>query len=204
MLWGGQKVKWKEQLQEIQRKRTELLPLHQKTQKRSQKLQSLQDKKRNYLKDACACEEEIQKLREEMEERQARFRLYQRSRATVGWRQMTWKKGSRFCRQGWKEEAAVRRRQMDAALNQPWWSRSSHLNSTCRTVHSSPARRVGSEGSRFQPLLCTREEEKREEENGNRSKRKERPVNTWVHKRQVGATKALPCFGSCLAPGCTW
>ena len=72
MLWDGQKEKWKEALQEIDRKKTELLPEHQKMHWRSQKLQSLQDKKRNYLKDACACEEEMQKLSEEMEERQAR------------------------------------------------------------------------------------------------------------------------------------
>ena len=39
-----QKERWKEELQEIERKRTELLSEHQKMQKRSQKLQSLQDK----------------------------------------------------------------------------------------------------------------------------------------------------------------
>ena len=35
------------------------MPEHQKMQKKSQKLQSMQDKKRKYLKDACACEEEM-------------------------------------------------------------------------------------------------------------------------------------------------
>ena len=33
-----QKEVWKEELEEIERKRTELLPEHQKTQKKSQKL----------------------------------------------------------------------------------------------------------------------------------------------------------------------
>ena len=42
-------------------------------QKRSQKLQSLQDKHRNHFKIACACEEEMQMLSEEMEERKAIF-----------------------------------------------------------------------------------------------------------------------------------
>ena len=42
-------------------------------QKRSQKLQSLQDKKEKYLKDAGDCEEEIRMLHEENQERQARF-----------------------------------------------------------------------------------------------------------------------------------
>ena len=44
----------KEELQGIERKRTELLPEHQKMQKMSQKLQSLQDKQKNHLKNACA------------------------------------------------------------------------------------------------------------------------------------------------------
>ena len=42
-------------------------------QKGSQSLQSLQDKKRNYLKDACACGEATHMLRKEMEERKAFF-----------------------------------------------------------------------------------------------------------------------------------
>ena len=39
----------------------------------SQKLQSLQDKQRNHLKNACECEEEMQMLSKEMEERKAIF-----------------------------------------------------------------------------------------------------------------------------------
>ena len=64
---------WKEELQEIERRNTELLPAHHKMQKRCQKLQSLQDKKKKYLKDAGGCEEGMRMLHEENEERQARF-----------------------------------------------------------------------------------------------------------------------------------
>ena len=64
-----QKENSKEELQEIERS----VPEHQKMQKRSQKLQSLQDKNRKYLKDACACEEEMLLLNREMEERKALF-----------------------------------------------------------------------------------------------------------------------------------
>ena len=42
-------------------------------QKKSQKLQCLQDKKKHYLKDAGDTEEEMRMLHEENEERQARF-----------------------------------------------------------------------------------------------------------------------------------
>ena len=65
MFWDSHKEKWKGQLQVIARMRTKLLPEHQKMQKRSQKLQSLQDKKRHFLKEACACEEEMRKVSEE-------------------------------------------------------------------------------------------------------------------------------------------
>ena len=47
-----QKESWKEELQEIERKRTELLPEHQKLQKRSQKVQRLQD---THVKKECKC-----------------------------------------------------------------------------------------------------------------------------------------------------
>ena len=55
-----QKEMWKEELQEIESKRTELLPEHQKMQKRSQKLESLQDKQWNHLKTACACKKKCE------------------------------------------------------------------------------------------------------------------------------------------------
>ena len=49
------------------------MPKHQKMQKRSQKLQSLQDRQRNHPKSARACEEEMHTLSKEMEERKALF-----------------------------------------------------------------------------------------------------------------------------------
>ena len=70
MFRDSQKEKWKENLMEIEKKRNELLL---KMQKRSQELQSLQDKKRNFFKEACACEEEMRKVSEEVEERKVRF-----------------------------------------------------------------------------------------------------------------------------------
>ena len=50
-------------LQEVERKRTDLLPEHPKIQKMSQNLQSLQDKKKHHSKEPCASEEEMQKNR---------------------------------------------------------------------------------------------------------------------------------------------
>ena len=42
-------------------------------QKRAQKLSSLQDKKRNFLKEACACEEVMRKVSDEEEETRVGF-----------------------------------------------------------------------------------------------------------------------------------
>ena len=99
-------------------------------QKRSQKSQSLRDRQRNHLKSARECEEEMQKLGKEMEERktlyETRFRALS-EKSTVEKPQQSWKMRSRPCRQVKKEEVAVRLSPMDAALIQPHWSRSSLL-----------------------------------------------------------------------------
>ena len=66
-----QKEVWKEELEEIERKRTEFLLEHQKMQKKSQKLQSLRGKQRNYFMTPRDCEEEMQTLNKEWEEQNA-------------------------------------------------------------------------------------------------------------------------------------
>ena len=93
-------------------------------QKRSQKLQSLQDKKRNYIKEACACEEEMRNVFEEVEERRVRLETLSEKSGNCRRQQMIWKTKSRSCKQGNREEAAVRCGPTDVALIQPWWSRS--------------------------------------------------------------------------------
>ena len=66
---------WKKELEEIERKRTELLPEHQKMQKKSQKLQSLRDEQNNHLKTAGECEDEMQKVSKEWEEHRAQYEM---------------------------------------------------------------------------------------------------------------------------------
>ena len=64
-----QKEVWKEELEDIERKRTELLLEHQKMQKKSQKLQIQWNKQKNHHKIARDSEEEMQTLNKEMEEK---------------------------------------------------------------------------------------------------------------------------------------
>ena len=65
-------------LQDIEQKRNDALPEQQRMQKRSPKIQSIQDKKRNMHKESVAAEEEMRRVREEMNKREERF--HQRSK----------------------------------------------------------------------------------------------------------------------------
>ena len=55
------------------KKKGQLLPEHQKLQKKWQKLQSLRDKQKNHLKTAGECENEMQTLSKEWEEQRAQY-----------------------------------------------------------------------------------------------------------------------------------
>ena len=53
------------QLQDVEKRRNDLVPEHQKAQKRTQKIQSLQDKRRKLQKESLAAKKGMRKLREE-------------------------------------------------------------------------------------------------------------------------------------------
>ena len=119
---------WKEELGEIERNGTELLLQHQKMQKKSQKLKSLRDKQRNHLKTARDCEEKHRSMKSGRKGKHTTRRASEacrKGRATLGKWQQRWNMRSRTCRQVKREEAAVRRNPMDAALIRPFWSNSS-------------------------------------------------------------------------------
>ena len=63
------------QLQEVEQKRHDLLPEHQRAQKTSKKIQSIQDKKKHMQRETAAAEDEIRKIREEILRNEERFRL---------------------------------------------------------------------------------------------------------------------------------
>ena len=63
------------QLQEVEQKRRHILLEHQRVQKRSEKIQSIQDKKKNIQRETAPAEDEMQKVREEIVRNEERFRL---------------------------------------------------------------------------------------------------------------------------------
>ena len=62
-----------QQLQEVERRRHHLLPEHQEAQERSQRIESIQDKRRNLQEESTAAEEEMQRIKEEINRNEERF-----------------------------------------------------------------------------------------------------------------------------------
>ena len=134
-------------------------------------MQSLQDKKKkkNYLKDACACDEEVRKVRDEINETEARFlELVEKS--------SNCRIAADCLEEGMKGLQAGEERR---------GSRASQSNGCMQDSRSKHRKRNSTDGSRFQPHLCTWQRGEELDEG------KEQPVVKWVHQRQVGAMKAF-------------
>ena len=86
-------------LQEVEQRRDDLMPEHQKVQKRSQKMQNIQDKRRNVKKDSM---------------RSALDSCRTKSIRTK-WPMQTWQQSFRDCRHVEKEEVAMHRKQVTVA-----------------------------------------------------------------------------------------
>ena len=65
------------QPQEVEQRRNDLLPEHQRAQKRSQKIQNIQDKKRNLQRETAAAREEMRKIREDIFQKEEHIFLCQ-------------------------------------------------------------------------------------------------------------------------------
>ena len=89
----------------------DLMPEHQKVQRKSQKIQSLQDKRRNLQKENAVAKEEMRKIREENDRNEGCRTKSIRTK----WRMQKWRQSYRACRQEKKEEAAMPRKQVMAA-----------------------------------------------------------------------------------------
>ena len=104
------------QLQEVEKRRHDLVPEHQKAQKKSQKIQSFQDKRRNMQKDSTAAEEEVRGSSKRSGKRRSVTFSYQTRSISIRCRMQKWWQSFRVCRREKKEEAAMRRRHVIA----PW------------------------------------------------------------------------------------
>ena len=94
-------------------------------QKRSHKLQSLQDKKRSFLKEACASEEEMRKVIEEVEERSVRFAALSEKSGNCRMAADDLEDELQILQAGGKKRQLCVAVQRMLLLTQLWWSRSS-------------------------------------------------------------------------------
>ena len=61
------------QLQEVEKRRHDLMLEHQKFQKRLKKIQSIQDKRKHMQKENAAADEEVRKLRDKVKQKEERI-----------------------------------------------------------------------------------------------------------------------------------
>ena len=104
LLVDEQREECQHELQDLEQRRNDLLLEHQGMQKRSQKLQSLQDKKKHCHKDAVAWNASETRL----QKRRFRSKNWYKSPRGFIWQRRIWMKKSEFCKPEKKNEAAVR------------------------------------------------------------------------------------------------
>ena len=93
------------QLQEVEKRRYDFIPEHWKVQKRHQKIQSIQDKRKNLQKENAAAQEEMKTLAMSSD-----FGFSRKKSIRTEWRMQKWQENFRDCRQEKKEEAAMHRK----------------------------------------------------------------------------------------------
>ena len=72
---------------------------HQKFQKRSQKIQSIQDKRKHLQKENAAAEGEMRKQRDEVKQKEERNLFFCRIRSRKArWQMQTWQQNFRGCK----------------------------------------------------------------------------------------------------------
>ena len=109
-----------QQLQEVEQRRHDFMPEYQKAVKRSHKIQSIQDKRRNLQKDSTAAEEETRKLQEELKQSEERI-LFQSDRVDMNKRRMQkWRQNFRDCRQEKKRRGSDASQTGDCCMEALW------------------------------------------------------------------------------------
>ena len=157
---------------------------HQKVQKRSQKIQSIKDKRRHLQKDSTTAEEEMRKLQESSSKKRSVSFVCRTKSIITSWRMQKWRQNFRVCRQEKKEEAVMLRRQVSAAWRTCGNSLSPWGRIEFRSLYN------GSK-EKWEQLRSRCQEEKKEEGIVKTNKSKTKPVSSWRCQRQASAMKAL-------------
>ena len=150
----AQKEKFMCLLHEVERKRTDLLPEHQEIPKRSQKLRSLQDKKKPSVIRIERKDEDVAKL-------EHASRPFRRIRVKAEGLQAKWKTRFGSCKLERNGEEVVRRSQTDAVGIRRCWSSSLPLERHKQQVLSNTRSKSSPNSAEIQVFQSRRQEQKR-------------------------------------------
>ena len=123
------------QLQQVERKRNDLMLEHQRVQKRSQKIYSIQDQRKYVERDLGGKRKNVENLTRNWVEGRALHTAVGQSRQKTQWQMRKWKQNFRDCMLEKKEEVVMHRRQEIAAWRR-WWNRFSPWKRTRRGLSS--------------------------------------------------------------------
>ena len=175
------------QLQDVEKRRNDPMPEHQKVQKRSKRYKAPRTKEEHCKKKSTA-----QKRKCVTSERtligKNNASLCCRTKSIKKWQMRKWKQNFRECKLEKKEEVAMHRKWLIAAWRR-WWNRFSLWERTRRGLSSMPCVKYSSRDSRPSPLPRRRQEKKKEEETLKMNKSKAEPVSSWCYQRQAGSIK---------------
>ena len=111
------------QLQEVENRRNDLMPEFQKAQKRTQKIQSLQDKRRNLQKESWAAnKKKCGKSEKKLSGRKSASLSWRTKSTKTEWQMWRWMRSSKGCRLEKKQEAVTHRKRLIAVWRR-WWNR---------------------------------------------------------------------------------
>ena len=151
------------QLQELEKRRNDLMPEHQRVNKRSQKIQSIQDKRKTCRKRAWRQEKKCGTSKKILIGKKSDSVSCRTMSIKTGWQMRRWRQSFRDCKLEKKVEVAMHRRQVMAA----WRPCGSNL-SPREQMELKPLYK-GSKGR-----------------NVKMNKSKAEPVSSWCHSRQAG------------------
>ena len=135
------KEKCRQELQDTEQRRNDLMPEHQKLQ-RSQNLLRLQDRRKQCQKDASKCDGGMERVSDETAGKRFVFKCWDEESRRLFWHKRIWMKRSEFCKQEKTDEAVAQPNPTDAASILLRWSSSSRLERHKRGCSSSSSRGV--------------------------------------------------------------
>ena len=175
------------QLQDVEKRRNDIMSEHQKVQKWTQKPPG---QKKTFAERKLGSKRGNAKKKTERKSigKKGAFVCCRTKSLNTGWQMRKWKQNFRDCKLENKEEVAMHRKRLISGWRR-WWNRSSPWERTRRGRSSMLCVKYSSRDSRLSPLLRRCQEEKKEEEIVKMSKNKAEPVSSWCYQRQAGAIK---------------